>query len=249
MSTLATHVHDYLRMRRALGFKLDREQRLLSQFAAYLQEAGASTVTSNLAIAWARLPVHAQPNQWAQRLAVARRFAAYLQTASIRRPRCPARACSPPADTARRPILWSQRDIRALIESARALRPTLRAATYDTLFGLLATCGMRIGEALTRRRDDVDLHAGVITIREAKLDRERLVPLHPSATEALRGYAAERDRLCPRPRANAFFLSTAGTALNPSGVAVLSTYLGHVSPAHRYLPGSVGVAGADAAGR
>ena len=72
MSTLATHVDDYLRMRRALGFKLDREQRLLTQFAAYLQEAGASTVTSNLAIAWARQPVDAQPNQWAKRLGSAR---------------------------------------------------------------------------------------------------------------------------------------------------------------------------------
>lgn len=80
MSTLATHVDDYLRMRRALGFKLDREQRLLTQFAAYLQEAGASTVTSNLAIAWARQPVDAQPNQWAKRLGVVRRFAAWLQT-------------------------------------------------------------------------------------------------------------------------------------------------------------------------
>ena len=150
------------------------------------------------------------------------------------------------------------------------------------MFGLLAVSGMRIGEALALCRDDVDLDAGVITIQEAKLDRERLVPLHPSATEALRGYAAERDRLRPRPRANAFFLSTAGTALDPSGVgktfrkitisigvrtttvhprihdlrhgfavraligwqrsgadvdehiAVLATYLGHVSPADTY---------------
>ncbi len=80
MSTLTTHVDDYLRMRRALGFKLDREQRLLTQFAAYVQEAGASTVTSNLAIAWARQPVDAQPNQWAKRLGVVRRFAAWLRT-------------------------------------------------------------------------------------------------------------------------------------------------------------------------
>ena len=62
------------------------------------------------------------------------------------------------------PFLWSQRDIYRLLHSARALRPTLRAATHEALFGLLVTCGMRVGEALGLDRDDVDLEAGVITI-------------------------------------------------------------------------------------
>src|SRR5205807_1159612 len=68
-----------LRLRRALGFKLERAGQLLPQLVAYLEAAGASTVTSDLAIAWARLP-DATPNHWAQRLAVARGFARYLQT-------------------------------------------------------------------------------------------------------------------------------------------------------------------------
>ena len=68
------------------------------------------------------------------------------------------------------------------------------------------------------RRDDVDLVAGVITIREAKFDRSRLVPLHPTATDALGRYAAQRYRRCPRPRSGAFFLCSVGTTLTPSGV-------------------------------
>jgi len=94
----------------------------------------------------------------------------------------------------------------------------LRAATHEALFGLLAASGMRVGEAIALQRDDVDLDAGVITIREAKSDRSRLVPLHVSTTDALCRYAAERGRLCPRPRRSAFFLSSAGTALQRSGV-------------------------------
>jgi integrase len=94
----------------------------------------------------------------------------------------------------------------------------LRAATYEALFGLLGASGMRIGEAIGLARDDVDLESGVITIREAKFDRSRLVPLHPSVTQALSRYVAERDRLCPRPRSKAFFLSGAGTALDRSSV-------------------------------
>jgi integrase/recombinase XerD len=73
---------------------------------------------------------------------------------------------------------------------------------------------MRIG----LQRDDVDPVAGVITIREAKFDRSRLVPLHPTATEALGRDAAERDRLCPRPRSGAFFPCRVGTTLTRSGV-------------------------------
>lgn len=280
MSALSTHVEDYLRLRRALGYKLEREGQWLAQLAALVDAAGAGTLTSELAIAWAQQSASG-PNQSAKRLGVARKFAAYLQTI------VPATEVPPPGVfPARRhrptPYLWSREDICRLLEGARALRPPLRAATHEAIFGLLASSGMRIGEAVGLQRDDVDLRAGVITIREAKFDRWRLVPLHPTVAEALSRYAAERDRLCPRPRSSAFFISSTGSALNRSGVgktlrqitttmgtrtetvhprvhdlrhsfavrtliewqrcgvsvderiAVLSTYLGHVSPADTY---------------
>jgi integrase/recombinase XerD len=217
MNALSGHVEDYLRLRRALGFKLEREGQLLMQFVAHLEAAGAATLSSELAIAWAREPAGVQPNQWAKRLGIVRRFAAYLQTID------PTAEVPPPGVfPARRhrptPYLWSQNDICRLLEGARGLRSPLRAATHEALFGLLAASGMRVGEAIALQRDDVDLDAGVITIREAKFDRSRLVPLHVSTTDALCRYAAERDRLCPRPRRSAFFLSSAGTALERSGV-------------------------------
>jgi len=217
MNALARHVEDYLRLRRALGFKLEREERLLAQLVAYLRTAGAATLTSELAVAWARQPASARPSHWAKRLGIARRFAIYLQTID------PATDVPPPGVfPARRhrpaPYLWSHRDIRKLLAGARSLRSPLRAATHEALFGLLATSGMRIGEVVAVGRDDLDLDVGVINVREAKFDRSRLVPLHPTTTEALRHYATERDRLCPRPRSSTFFLSSTGTALNRSGV-------------------------------
>lgn len=217
MNALSRHVENYLRLRRALGFKLEREGQLLGQLVAYLETAGAATLTSELAVAWAREPADAQPNHWAKRLGVVRRFAIYLQTVD------PATEVPPPGVfPARRrrptPYLWSQSDICRLLDGARTLRSPLRAATHEALFGLLAASGMRVGEVVALQRDDLDLDAGVITIREAKFDRSRLVPLHPTTTEALRRYAAERDRLCPRPRSRAFFLSSTGTALDRSGV-------------------------------
>ena len=218
MSELSGHVQDYLRLRRALGFKLERAGHLLPQLVAYLEAAGAATVTSDLAIAWARLPGHTQPNHWAQRLAVARGFARYLRALDPATEVPPA-GVFPTRRHRPTPFLWSQRDICRLLQGARALPPPLRAATYEALFGLLATCGMRVGEAVGLDRDDVDLPAGVITIRHAKFDRTRLVPLHPTVTEVLSRYATERDRLCPRPPARAFFVSSAGTRLDRGGVA------------------------------
>lgn len=218
MSPLAGHVEDYLRLRRALGYKLERAGYLLPQLVAYLEASGSPTLTTALAISWARLPAGARPNHWAARLAVARGFARYLQTIE------PATQV-PPAGVfpARRhrpdPYLWSQQDIGRLLQAARTLRPPLKAVTHEALFGLLAVSGMRIGEALGLDRDDVELTHGVITIRQAKFDRSRLVPLHPTTTAALRAYANERDRLSPAPLSAAFFLSTTGTRLDRSAVA------------------------------
>ncbi len=220
MSSLGEHVDDYLRMRRALGFKLERHGQLLPRFVAYLEAAGASTVKRELAISWARLPASALPRHWAARLSIARGFAAYLQTID------PASEI-PPADVFAvryqrpTPYLWSREDIRRLLDAAQMLRPPLKAASYEALFGLLAVTGMRVGEAIALELDDVDLDDGVITISEqvAKLERARLVPLHPTTVEALTGYLRARQRLCPRPRSTAFFLSAAGTRIERSAVS------------------------------
>jgi integrase/recombinase XerD len=209
MSSLQAHVDDYLRLRRALGFKLKEDERTLGQLVGYLGAAGATTVTTELAVQWARLPVGVHPNQWAKRLRVARGFAAYLQTIDSTT-EIPPPDVFPTRRQRATPYLFSQQDICRLLAEARQLRHPLRAASYEALFGLLAVSGMRIGEAIALEREDVDLDAGLITIRKAKHDRAPLVPLHPTATEALRRYASKRDRLCPTPRSRAFFLSSVG---------------------------------------
>ena len=215
-STLASHVDDYLRLRRSLGYKLEREGLWLADLAVYCDTARAETLTNELTILWASQRVGAGPNGWAKRLGVARKFAAYLQTV-IPTTQVPPTGIFPAKRHRPTPYLWSQTDIARLLEAARTLPSPLRAAGMETLFGLLAATGMRIGEAVGLHRDDVDLDAGVVTIRHAKFDRARLVPLHDSVTKALTSYAAERDRLCPQPRSDTFFVSAAGP-IGRSGV-------------------------------
>lgn len=217
MSALAGHLADYLALRRGLGFKLGWQGADLASLVADLDAVGASTITADLAIAWAQLPQGVQRLRWASRLGAARGFARYLAAID------PATEVPPPdvfgaRQTRPAPYLWAADDVGRLLSAARTLRPPLRATTHETLFGLLAASGMRLGEAIGLENRDVDLAGGILTIREGKFGRSRLVPLHPSAVAALRAYAEDRDRLCPAPRAPTFFLSSVGTALLAGGV-------------------------------
>lgn len=212
MSALAEHLKDYLRMRRGLGFALSRIDNNLQCFVGYLDAAGERTVTVELAVAWAQLPVNIKPITVCFRLSAVRGFARYLHAVD------PASQIPPPGLLAvprRRPEphVYSAGELALLLATARRLRPPLRAATHQALIGLLASCGMRVGEALALTRADAGLADGVITIRHAKSDRVRLVPLHPSVTAALRDYATTRDRLCPAPRTDRYFLSCRGCVL------------------------------------
>jgi integrase len=111
----------------------------------------------------------------------------------------------------RAPYIYRDDEICALMDAASTLRPPLRAATFRTLIGLLACTGLRIGEALALDRNDVDLTAGLLTVRDSKFGKSREVLLHPSTVQALLRYGALRDRLCPRPKAPSFFVTTLGT--------------------------------------
>lgn len=218
MSELADHVADYLKLRRRLGYKLRTAGQLLPQFVAYLEAAGASVITTELAVDWARHRHDVDPVGWSQRLTVVRGFARYLKTIDPCTEVPPA-GVFPFKPKRRNPYLYSSEDVDRLLEAAGRLRPPLRAATLQTLFGLLSVTGMRIGEALRLRRDEVDLDQGVLTITGPKSGHPRLVPLHPTTIEALRSYAQQRDRWCPQPTASTFFISRKGTAVQYRNVS------------------------------
>lgn len=213
MTTLGDHLDDYLQLRRGLGFQLGRHGESLPGFVAYLETNSATTITVELAVAWARLPQGIKPITVDFRLSAVRGFARYLHALD------PAHQIPPLGllSVSRRrpaPYIYTPREIDDVLAAARRLRPPLRAATQTALLGLLAATGMRSGEAMALARADVDLVEGVITVRHAKSDRMRLVPLHPSATTALRAYATTRDRLCPTPSVDRFFVSVTGRALH-----------------------------------
>ena len=211
MSPLRDQLDDYLRIRRSLGYKLERAEKLLAQFLAYLEQRGTEIVTVEEALAWARLP-SGSPDWWGFRLSAVRGFAVYLHAldpthevpASDLLPRRPPRAI---------PYLYSEAEIASLMAATCGLRGALRQATYRTLLGLLWVTGMRAGEVIRLDRRDLDLADGVLTVRDSKFGKSRLLPLHASTVAALRRYLRLRDSHRAADVSEALFVSPAGTRL------------------------------------
>ena len=112
----------------------------------------------------------------------------------------------------RPPFIYSPGDIEALMTQARQLTP-MPAATHETLIGLLAATGLRVGEAIRLDRADINWADGVLAIRESKFGKTRMVPVLDSTLGSLGRYARVRSQLCPQAATASFFVSTAGTRL------------------------------------
>jgi len=217
MSELHDAVDNYLTMRRKLGYVLVDAGRLLPDFVAYMEQHDARHVTTELAVAWATVPSGVNPIWWRQRLIAVRGFAQYLkhfdQSTEV-----------PPADVLRAsysrvtPYLYSAADIAALMSAAQTLSPPLRAATYETLIGLLATTGVRIGEAIGLDRTDLDVAAMLLRVRRTKTGTQREVPLHETTISALRAYLQVRDDQFLKHESESLFVSIRGTRICQAAV-------------------------------
>lgn len=241
MKRLRKAVHNYLAMRRALGFKLRDAGVGLSDFLAFLQRQRASYITIELALQWATQPSHRQPADWAQRLTWVRGFARYW-SATDPRTEIPPWGLLPHRPGRARPYFYTHDEIERLLKAAKNLPSShgLRGWTYYCLFGLLAVTGLRISEALALARQDVDLHQGLLTIRHSKFGKSRLVPLHRSTQRVLVEYAERRDRMLGSNAIASFLVSDRRRPLESSTVRrtfyQLSRQTGLRGPADHHGP-------------
>jgi len=215
MSNLRNALDEYLSVRRALGYKLESTGIKLEKFVSHLEAQGEPIITTQLAVAWAQRDAHVQRVEWAANLTAVRLFAQYCSGIDPRT-EIPPHGILPYRYQRPRPHIYAPEETANLMEAASRLRPHagLRPRTYTTLFGLLATTGLRVGEAVGLQRDAVDLDLGVLVVRDTKFGKTRLVPVHGTTLEALQDYARLRDRFLPRPRTPWFFVAPRGGRLH-----------------------------------
>jgi integrase len=222
MNTLRQALHDYLQLRRSLGFKLHDAGLQLPRFVRFMEQRQAEHITARLALEWAQQSTTVQPAELARRLGFVRGFARY-RSATDPATEIPAAGLLPHRSTRARPYLYSEREIEHLLAAALCLptawpRTPLRPHLYHCLFGLLSVTGLRIGEALHLRVSDVDLDQALLTIRSAKLGRERLVPLHASTCTVLTGYLEQREQVFGDRASPYLFVSNRGNRLDGGDV-------------------------------
>lgn len=244
MISLGKAVEDYLKMRRSLGFKLVTAGTDLSKFVAFMEQEHKTVITQKLALVWAQQPTNLQPGTWAQRLGHIRGFARYYSTIDPRT-EIPARGLLPFKFKRARPYIYTEQEINNLLQAALNMSYRFRTCallprTYYCFFGLLSVTGMRLSEVRNLKLDDVDLKVGVLTIRNTKFGKTRLVPLHASTCKILRDYIIKRKqhwkihRRANRCESDYVFTTSRGNPLN----------LGHLHMVFYKLSRQVGLRGA-----
>lgn len=210
--TLSQHAQRYLRERRRLGFQLRSMGHALHSFTRYADRLKpCRPVTLELMAEWARRDRghSTDPRTWARRLKILRPFTRWLQQFEPRT-EVPDDTVFGPVGERVAPHIFSEQEIAELVRAAGRLRPELRGTTYSTLFALIASTGLRVSEAVRLHNADVDLKAGVLTVRRTKFAKSRHVPLHSSAIEPLRWYRRSRDRWVTPTEDSPFFVGSRG---------------------------------------
>ncbi|BAB54692.1 tyrosine-type recombinase/integrase [Mesorhizobium japonicum] len=210
--TWQSRAEEYIDDSRRLGYALTTTSAYLLSFARFVDQRGHSgALTSDIILDWAQSTDSKKPTTWTKRLINIRRFISHCS-------RVDGKSEVPRVDVFGRPKgrptphIYTELEISELLAAARELPGTLPSATYETLFGLLASTGLRLSEALHLRCSDVDLRSGRLIVRQGKLGKSRLVPLHATVCEVLSRYLGVRQQL-PLTSESYFFVSQTGGLL------------------------------------
>lgn len=220
MTVLRDSVTAYLRLRRSLGFRLMKDEHLLGDFAAFMEKRGELHITAKLAVQWAKQPASGDMNYLAGRLRAVRSFARH-HIMNDPQTEIPSADLLPRRRSTFQPHIFSRKEIEHILADSlqrrKGLKPITRLGRY-TIYGLLSVTGMRVSEVRNLDVSDVDFDMGVITIRNTKFGKSRLVPVHATTCAALRQYREQRDAFLAGGDVDYFFISQLGHRICHGGL-------------------------------
>src|SRR5215469_5838480 len=221
-SVLSTFLEKFLQEKHACGYAYHEATRILRHLDHFVVQEGLATyeLPGSMARKWLAKKAHESARTHQQRITVFRQFSRFLVRLGYS-------AYVPDSTLAARrpatfvPRMLSDEELRKFFQAIDALEPTarspLRHLIMPEVFRLLYGCGFRVREVLKLRVRDVDLNQGIITVRQGKFRKDRLVPPALSLVNRLRKYAAHFENrppdaiFFPGPRGGPFSLRTVYT--------------------------------------
>ena len=211
-SIFADHITNFIELKRRMGYQFEQQSSILLLFDRYLCDVNyQGQLTQELALNFATSNPQMSRNGCVKKYQVIRLFSDYLaafipDTPLLRPDVLKQISGHAPAH------IYTDEEMTRLMNGARhvsRLNP-IRNVTFHTIIGLAASTGLRISEVARLDRADVNLETGILTVRQSKFQKDRLVPVHPTTLKVLRDYGLVRDARFPHPATPAFFISMWG---------------------------------------
>ncbi|MBT2551738.1 tyrosine-type recombinase/integrase [Arthrobacter sp. ISL-5] len=206
---------EYLGRRHTLGFQLIEEERNARRFLEWLWARGntRASFTAAEATTWARGPGTFKNSYQGQRLSAVKGFSRYCHALGMD-VQVPTAGALNTGKYRRTPHIYTQDEVDALIAACQdVFTPVLVQATMANIIALLTVSGMRIGEALRLKPQDIHAPEFTVLVRANKHGPDRLIPLHPTTVDALAKYESSPNRQTVGPHPDGpLFVNTRGTA-------------------------------------
>ena len=193
-SALGSLMEQFVQEKRACGYRYDEPARLLACFDRFLSDEALSEceLPRSISRKWLAKRPHESKGTHDHRICAVRQFALFMcrlgYAADV-----PDRWLTARGASSFSPRILTHAEIQRLFQAADQLIPTARSPMRHLIMPevlrLLYGCGLRIGEVLHLRVADVDLVRGVLTVREGKFRKDRLVPPALPLVQRLRTYA------------------------------------------------------------
>jgi integrase/recombinase XerD len=226
-SVISPTIARFVSLKQALGRQYDTQRQLLVRLDRFLAARPISDLTVESYSAWCSSISHLMPSGRRMRMQLVRQFCLYRRRSEHA---CfvPDPSQFPPPQPRRRPHVFSQGEIIRLLDAADALRPWGRSPLYRQVarlaLVLLYTSGLRRGELVRLTLGDYDPVERVLSIRDSKFHKSRMVPLSADAVREIERYLDDRRQSVPRG-ADAPLLLHGDTAYEGNGLRLLMRHL------------------------
>ncbi len=213
MSSLSKGIENYISMRQSFGFKIRGPISVLRQFSVFCDEHKQSRLTIAMVLDWIG-SYPASDLSVSRRIQAIRGFAEYWKSFDPKTEIPPREMMRPYRRS--KPHIYTDLEIQKIIKACdqfgaeRGRSNPIRRQTFKTMFGLIASTGLRKSEALNIQRSHVNLQEGTLLIELTKFRKSRLIPIHRSVIRKLKQYALFRDKEIAKCNCENFFVMNRG---------------------------------------